>query len=79
MFIKQALEELKMETKRIDLMFSGEDFSFYLQEVPGSFWILGAKQEEAWDHHTSKFNPDEAYLKDGLAFWLLLAERIPPQ
>ncbi len=79
MFIKQGLEDLEMETKRIDLMFSGEDFSFYLEKVPGSFWILGAKQEEAWDHHTSKFNPDEAYLKDGLAFWLLLSQRIPPQ
>ncbi len=77
MFIKEGLEQFEMQTRRVELMFSGEDFSFYLQEVPGSFWVLGARQEEGWDHHTSKFNPDEAYLKDGVAFWLLLTQGTP--
>ncbi|WP_239587738.1 amidohydrolase [Bacillus pakistanensis] len=44
----------------------GEDFSFYLDEVPGSFALVGAgnpEKDTEWAHHHGKFNVDE----DGLA------------
>lgn len=40
----------------------GEDFAYYLEKVPGTFFITGAKNPE-WDivypHHHPKFNFDE--------------------
>ncbi|WP_342463052.1 M20 family metallopeptidase [Ureibacillus sp. FSL K6-8385] len=40
----------------------GEDFSYYLQKVPGTFFITGAKHpdwETAYPHHHPRFNFDE--------------------
>lgn len=39
-----------------------EDFSYYLQHVPGTFFITGAKDpqwEQAYPHHHARFNFDE--------------------
>jgi amidohydrolase len=71
--VDDLLTDQGFKTKQSGLVFAGEDFSYYLKEVPGSFWVLGARQEPAWDHHTSRFNPDERYLWQGVAFWLALA------
>lgn len=46
----------------------GEDFSFYLDEVPGSFALVGAGNREKdtqWAHHHGKFNIDEDALATG--------------
>ena len=40
----------------------GEDFAYYMQHVPGTFFFTGAKDplwEEAYPHHHAKFNFDE--------------------
>nr|WP_302466508.1 M20 family metallopeptidase [Heyndrickxia acidiproducens] len=40
----------------------GEDFSYYLKEVPGTFWFTGAGNpdlEADYPHHHPKFNFDE--------------------
>lgn len=40
----------------------GEDFSYYLERVPGTFFITGAKNpnwEVAYPHHHARFNFDE--------------------
>ncbi|AIY06133.1 carboxypeptidase [Planococcus sp. PAMC 21323] len=40
----------------------GEDFSFYLDEVPGSFALVGSgntEKDTQWAHHHGKFNVDE--------------------
>lgn len=40
----------------------GEDFAYYLEKVPGTFFITGAKNpewESAFPHHHSQFNFDE--------------------
>ncbi len=75
LFVQNALQEQEFITLEAPLLFSGEDFSFYLQKTPGSFWLLGAKQDPLFDHHTSKFNPDESSLSQGVAFWLTLAHK----
>lgn len=46
----------------------GEDFSFYLDEVPGSFALVGSGNQEKdteWAHHHGKFNIDEDALATG--------------
>ena len=73
-FVEDTLQEQGFKTATTNLMFSGEDFAYYLQKVPGSFWCLGAKQGEGWDHHTPKFNPSETVIPYGIAFWLTLAQ-----
>ena len=75
LFVERALQEQEFKTLDSPLLFAGEDFSFYLQQTPGSFWLLGAKQDPIFDHHTAKFNPDESTLYQGVAFWLTLAHK----
>lgn len=70
--VEQALLNMNFQTATADRLFAGEDFSYYLQRVPGSFWNLGMRNHTVSDHHSSKFNPDERYLWQGVAFWLTL-------
>ena len=73
--VKSILSNAQLRHKESPLLFAGEDFTYFLKQVPGSFWCLGAKQDEGWDHHTSKFNPDENSLWLGVCYWLLLASQ----
>lgn len=59
--------------KESNPLFAGEDFAYYLEQKEGSYWILGAKNKDGHDHHTATFDPDEAILTKGAAFWLLIA------
>jgi amidohydrolase len=46
----------------------GEDFSYYLDEVPGSFALVGSgnpEKDTEWAHHHGKFNIDEDALATG--------------
>ena len=46
----------------------GEDFSFYLDKVPGSFALVGsgnAGKDTKWAHHHGKFNIDEDAMATG--------------
>ena len=51
-----------------------EDFAYYLQEVPGVFFRLGAGGAELdyYDAHNAKFDFDEAALKCGVILFTLL-------
>lgn len=45
-----------------DPLMIGEDFAYYLEKVPGTFYITGAKDpswETAYPHHHPRFNFDE--------------------
>ncbi|WP_275119763.1 M20 family metallopeptidase [Alkalihalobacterium chitinilyticum] len=47
---------------KMDPMMGGEDFAYYLQEVPGTFFFTGAGNEAegiVYPHHHPKFNLDE--------------------
>ncbi len=49
----------------------GEDFSYYLEKVPGSFFFIGTGDESkgtAWPHHHCRFAVDESQLFKGSAF-----------
>lgn len=48
----------------------GEDFSRFLLERPGAFFVIGSKNEEkglVWGHHHPKFDIDEESLGIGVA------------
>lgn len=70
--VEKKLKKQGYRVKTSPLLYSGEDFSYYLDNCPGSFWMLGAKQGPGYDHHTALFNPDESALVYGVAFWLAL-------
>lgn len=49
---------------------AGEDFAFYQQELPGTFFFLGSGSDEADSRHTwhhPHYNVDERCLKTGMA------------
>ncbi|MDV6377018.1 amidohydrolase [Sporosarcina sp. GW1-11] len=37
----------------------GEDFAYYLEKVPGTFFFTGAKPKDAFPHHHPRFDIDE--------------------
>ena len=65
------------QTKQSPLIMAGEDFSYYLQQVPGCFMFVGAGNEDKGivaPHHHPQFDIDEeamqkaALLLIGMAF-----------
>jgi amidohydrolase len=52
-----------------DLHMGAEDFSFFLERVPGCFFFVGSRNEERgliWGHHHPRFDIDEAVLASGM-------------
>lgn len=55
---------------------AGEDFAFYQQEFPGTFFFLGTGSDEAdskWSWHHPRYNIDERAFKTGSALMAGLA------
>jgi hippurate hydrolase len=64
------------QTVDLDRWFAGEDFAYFLQERPGTFYCLGIRNEdEGITHglHTSRFTVDEESLRVGPGFMAYLA------
>ncbi|MEM1527928.1 MAG: M20 family metallopeptidase [Sulfolobales archaeon] len=64
------------KTSEAPMSMGAEDFSFYLQKVPGAFIILGTRNESkgiVYPHHHPKFDVDEEVLWMGTALHALLA------
>ena len=50
-------------------MMGAEDFSYFLEAVPGSFFFVGSKNPErglVWGHHHPRFDLDEAAMAVGI-------------
>lgn len=50
----------------VEPIMGGEDFAYYLEEIPGAFFFTGAKNpvwEEVYPHHHPKFDIDERALR----------------
>jgi hippurate hydrolase len=60
-------------TVAVDRWFAGEDFAYFLQERPGTFYQLGAGTDHGL--HTAKFAADEEALRTGTGFLAYLAWR----
>ncbi len=57
-------------------MMGSEDFSYFLEKVPGTFFLVGIRNEEKetiYSHHHPKFNIDEDVLPIGTALEVAIA------
>ncbi|WP_107839688.1 amidohydrolase [Metasolibacillus meyeri] len=65
-FMEEVTNVPKVEKLVVaDLAMGGEDFAYYLEKVPGTFYFTGAKNPEweiAYPHHHPKFDIDERAL-----------------
>ena len=62
------------------LSMGGEDFSYYLQKIPGCFFFVGSAPNKAklfeTPHHCSHFNMDERALLVGPSIYLNIIDKI---
>lgn len=56
-----------------DPIMGGEDFAFYLQEIPGAFFFFGAGDGMLYPHHHSRFDIDEKALPEAALLLVNLA------
>ncbi len=59
-----------------DPIMAGEDFAFYQQRIPGTFFFLGSGGESTgsvWPWHHPKYNADEDCMKTGVKLMVELA------
>lgn len=68
------------KVKQMTPIMGGEDFSYYLQKVPGAFFFVGGGNPEldaVYPHHHAKFDVDErAMLIAGKVFLSLVADHL---
>lgn len=60
----------------LETLMGGEDFSFYMQEVPGVFGFIGSRNPEkgyVYTNHHEKYDVDESVLKRGAAVYAQFA------
>ncbi|MGE7880539.1 M20 peptidase aminoacylase family protein [Bacillus sp. NPDC094077] len=69
----QIAEEMALNVITPTPSMAGEDFSFYQQEIPGSFVFMGTSGTHEW-HHPS-FTINEEALPISAEYFALLAER----
>lgn len=75
--VKEAAKRVVGEKNLIEILnpsLGSEDMSYYLNEIPGSFFILGSSSKNIdgsyYPHHNSKFDIDEKVLWIGTATFL---------
>ena len=71
--VKEILNNNGQKTAEIPPMFGGEDFAYYLNNVPGVMFWLNAYREGSGAQHSPTFNPDEDVFWRGVHYWILLA------
>lgn len=78
---KNAAEEFlgKENVFDLEMRMTAEDFAFYAQEIPASFYRLGVaslSEKEILNLHSATFNVDEKSLETGMGLmaWLALEE-----
>ncbi|WP_329958759.1 M20 metallopeptidase family protein [Sporosarcina sp. G11-34] len=61
LFLKTVAEEILGTDKVLETNphMGGEDFGYFLERVPGTFFFTGAKPVEPYPHHHPKFDFDE--------------------
>ncbi len=78
-FAREAAERYvgAAQVKPVPLSMGAEDFAYYLEQLPGCFYRLGVRNDEAGlgQHglHTARFDLDEAALPVGAGFFAYLA------
>lgn len=76
----ELVEQVVIETFGSDAIFyddqkifASEDFAFFLQKYPGSYFGIGLGSEAGY-LHTPNYTFDDTIIERGVAFWVKLAE-----
>lgn len=77
-FASQVAEQLHGQDSIVQLenpSMASEDFSYYLEQVPGAFIFLGVKDDAGGSYklHNEKFLPDERAMKYGIGLYIAMA------
>ncbi|CAM4466064.1 amidohydrolase [Paenibacillus phoenicis] len=72
-FAAEAARETGYKTKVLGPSMGGEDFSFYLQDIPGAFVYVGSSSSYALHH--PKFAPNESAILPAAEYYSHLAVR----
>ncbi|GGB11575.1 amidohydrolase [Macrococcus hajekii] len=72
--VKRAAEKLGLKFIETEPLMVGEDFSYYLQERPGAFFMTGAGHPAAAPHHHPMFDIDEDAMATTLKMFLTILE-----
>lgn len=69
--VRQAAAEAVGEdlSKPLDPGMGAEDFSYFLENRPGAFWMVGCRNEDkgmTWPHHHPRFDVDEESMSYGI-------------
>ncbi len=80
-WLKQLTEEIEQVDEVIQQPASlgGEDFSYFLEERPGTYFYTGVMNEAIgahYSHHHPKFDLDENGLLNGVRVFLKIAENM---
>ena len=70
-FVREAAAEAIGEENSVEDVpgMGAEDFSYFLLERPGAFWMVGCRNEEkgmVWPHHHPRFDVDEESMAVGI-------------
>ncbi|WP_020007573.1 M20 metallopeptidase family protein [Salinicoccus albus] len=75
--IRQAAADLGVEYEEAKPLMIGEDFSYYINERPGSFFFTGSGNHDKLSdfvHHHPKFDLDEEAMLNGLSMFMKILE-----
>ncbi|UCE42516.1 MAG: amidohydrolase [Candidatus Aminicenantes bacterium] len=74
-FVAKIADEVfgKGKVKEIDPVMGGEDFAYFLKEVPGAFLFLGMGDRMEYPHHHPAFDIDEKALPQATLLMTALA------
>jgi amidohydrolase len=76
---RDLLKVAPLEQRHDARSMGGEDMAYYLQEVPGCFFFLGAYNENVqacYSHHHPRFTVDEEALPIGVELFLACVDRL---
>jgi amidohydrolase len=74
-FVRRVVKQLWGEDRLVPIkpVMGGEDFAYYLKEIPGAFFFFGAGNQKSFPHHHPRFDIDEAALPEAAFLLATLA------
>lgn len=70
-FAREVADEVGYTTKELQPSLGGEDFSYYLQQIPGAFVRIGS--QTSYSLHHPKYNPSEAAILPAAQYFCKLS------
>lgn len=67
-------QEKSFKLMKSPVVMISDDFSYFLNEIPGIYFFLGVKSGEDQKLHTPDFNPDEKALKTGFELFKFIVD-----